>query len=141
MLRSLPLSLYIMLLKSDLEVQPPAYTPLPERESEKDLLSPSSVSSESSVTASTTTSSRSDRAMRIEFNLKLLNNDGSPMSLLTSYKLFSLYRFTTLALSLGLSIALIPLAAVFIDQYWYHVGRLRYALGLAITTLLITFVA
>jgi hypothetical protein len=59
---------------------------------------------------------------------------------------FSLYRFVTLALILGLSIALIPLSIAQRNHNsgWYnrhHRGRYNYLCGLSVTSLLFTLVA
>jgi hypothetical protein len=64
---------------------------------------------------------------------------------------FSLYRFATLALILGLSIALIPISIIQRkhDGSWqrgygwhsHHRGQYNYICGLSVTSLLFTFVA
>lgn len=89
--------------------------------------------------------------MRVSFTFEVTGGPGLPSASLLGGriqrdKLFSIYRFVTLALVMGLSIALIPLSITQREHMygrWYRSerARLSYVCGLSVTSLLFTLVA
>jgi hypothetical protein len=89
--------------------------------------------------------------MRVSFTFEVTGGPGLPSApslggRIQRDKLFSVYRFATFALVLGLSIALIPLSITQREHMygrWYRSDRARlsYVCGLAVTSLLFTLVS